>query len=258
MAGAHISIDGLVKSFGATRVLEGVTLDVAPGTSLVVIGPSGTGKTVLLKTLIGVHPVDGGHYQVDGEEVKSLPSDARRRLYQRFGMLFQKAGLFDSLPVWENVAFRLLQEGTLNRKDARDLAIDKLASVGLPAGDADLFPSELSGGMQKRVGIARAIATDPDVLLLDEPTAGLDPIMSNIINDLINDVVARLGATVISVNSNMKGAVRTASRAAMIYGGKIIWNGPTAGMHETGNPYVDQFVNSHADGPLPTIVEPAA
>ncbi|PIW26642.1 MAG: ABC transporter ATP-binding protein [Rhodospirillales bacterium CG15_BIG_FIL_POST_REV_8_21_14_020_66_15] len=258
MAGPAVTLENVTKSFGANHVLRGVDLDVAAGESLVVIGPSGTGKTVLLKTLIGVHASDGGRIAVDGTDVASLDGAGRRTLYGRFGMLFQKSGLFDSLPVWENVAFRLLQQDGVARKEARDRAVEKLGLVGLAPAEADLFPSELSGGMQKRVGIARAMAADPDVLLLDEPTAGLDPIMSNIINDLILEVMDKTGATVISVNSDMRGAARTARRAAMIYDGRIIWCGPTADMRDSGNAYVDQFVNSRAEGPIPTVVDPAA
>tara|TARA_R110000772_G_scaffold49123_7_gene112912 strand:+ start:3248 stop:4024 length:777 start_codon:yes stop_codon:yes gene_type:complete len=258
MAGPAIKLENVSKSFGANKVLRGIDLDVPAGGSLVVIGPSGTGKTVLLKTLIGVHAPDGGHITIDGTDVTALDTGEKRALYGRFGMLFQKSGLFDSLPVWENVAFRLLQQDGMTRPEARDRAIDKLGLVGLAPGEADLFPSELSGGMQKRVGIARAMAADPDVLLLDEPTAGLDPIMSNIINDLILEVRDKTGATVISVNSDMRGAARTAQRAAMIYDGHIIWHGPTADMRDSGNPYVDQFVHSRAEGPIPTIVDPAA
>ncbi len=258
MAGPAINLENVSKSFGANKVLRGIDLDVPAGGSLVVIGPSGTGKTVLLKTLIGVHAPDGGRIAVDGTDVATLDTGEKRALYGRFGMLFQKSGLFDSLPVWENVAFRLLQQDGMTRPEARDRAIDKLGLVGLAPGEADLFPSELSGGMQKRVGIARAMAADPDVLLLDEPTAGLDPIMSNIINDLILEVRDKTGATVISVNSDMRGAARTAQRAAMIYDGRIIWHGPTADMRDSGNPYVDQFVHSRAEGPIPTIVDPAA
>tara|TARA_R110002072_G_scaffold78584_1_gene182086 strand:+ start:1931 stop:2710 length:780 start_codon:yes stop_codon:yes gene_type:complete len=258
MAGPAVNLENVAKSFAANRVLRGVDLDVPAGGSLVVIGPSGTGKTVLLKTLIGVHAPDGGHIAVDGTDVATLDNGEKRALYGRFGMLFQKSGLFDSLPVWENVAFRLLQQGGMTRYEARDRAIDKLGLVGLAPGEADLFPSELSGGMQKRVGIARAMAADPDVLLLDEPTAGLDPIMSNVINDLILEVMEKTGATVISVNSDMRGAARTAQRAAMIYDGHIIWCGPTADMRDSGNSYVDQFVHSRAEGPIPTIVDPAA
>ncbi|MEQ8228278.1 MAG: ATP-binding cassette domain-containing protein [Rhodospirillales bacterium] len=258
MAGPAIKLQNVTKNFGANHVLRGIDLDIPAGGSIVVIGPSGTGKTVLLKTLIGVYAPDGGSLTVDGTEVIGLDGAARRALYRRFGMLFQKSGLFDSLPVWENVAFRLLQQDGMRRKDARDRAIEKLGLVGLAPGEADLFPSELSGGMQKRVGIARAMAADPDVLLLDEPTAGLDPIMSNIINDLILEVMGKTGATVVSVNSDMRGAARTAQTAAMIYDGGIIWTGPTADMRDSGNEYVDQFVNSRAEGPIPTIVDPAA
>ena len=247
MAGPAINLENVSNSFADNKVLRGIDLGVAAGGSLVVIGPSGTGKTVLLKTLIGVHAPDGGHIGAD-----------KRALYGRFGMLFQKSGLFDSLPVWENVAFRLLQQDGMTRRDARDRAVEKLGLVGLAPGEADLFPSELSGGMQKRVGIARAMAADPDVLLLDEPTAGLDPIMSNVINDLILEVMDKTGATVISVNSDMRGAARTAQNAAMIYDGRIIWHGPTADMRDSDNAYVDQFVHSRAEGPIPTIVDPAA
>ncbi|MAO54293.1 MAG: ABC transporter ATP-binding protein [Rhodospirillaceae bacterium] len=258
MAGPAIKLETVTKAFADNHVLRGIDLDVPAGGSVVVIGPSGTGKTVLLKTLIGVHTPDSGRMSVDGTEVSALDAAGRRGLYGRFGMLFQKSGLFDSLPVWENVAFRLLQQDRMSRREARDRAIEKLGLVGLAPGEADLFPSELSGGMQKRVGIARAMAADPDVLLLDEPTAGLDPIMSNIINDLILEVMETTGATVVSVNSDMKGAARTAQTAAMIYDGRIIWSGPTADMRASGNPYVDQFVNSRAEGPIPTVVDPAA
>ena len=258
MAGPAINLENVSNSFADNKVLRGIDLGVAAGGSLVVIGPSGTGKTVLLKTLIGVHAPDGGRITVDGTNVSTLAGADKRALYGRFGMLFQKSGLFDSLPVWENVAFRLLQQDGMTRRDARDRAVEKLGLVGLAPGEADLFPSELSGGMQKRVGIARAMAADPDVLLLDEPTAGLDPIMSNVINDLILEVMDKTGATVISVNSDMRGAARTAQNAAMIYDGRIIWHGPTADMRDSDNAYVDQFVHSRAEGPIPTIVDPAA
>ena len=258
MAGPAIALTNVQKRFGANRVLAGIDLAVPAGGSLVVIGPSGTGKTVLLKTLIGVHAPDGGDIAVDGTSVATLDGAERAALYGRFGMLFQRSGLFDSLPVWENVAFRLLQQDGMSRKDARERAIAKLGLVGLAPEEADLFPAELSGGMQKRVGIARAMAADPDVLLLDEPTAGLDPIMSNIINDLILEVMETTGATVISVNSDMRGAARTAETAAMLYDGRIIWTGPTETMRDSGNAYVDQFVNSRAEGPIPTMVDPAA
>lgn len=258
MPGPAITVERLKKRFDGATVLDDVSLSVGAGRSLVIVGPSGTGKTVILKTLIGVMDPDGGRILMDGRDLSELPGDERDQARGRFGMLFQKSGLFDSLPVWENVCFRLLRERRIERSAARDFAIEKLAMVGLNPGEADLFPSELSGGMQKRVGIARAIAADPDVLLLDEPTAGLDPIMSNIINDLILDVVDRIGATVISVNSDMKGAARTAHEAAMLYDGKILWQGPTDDMFNSGNAHVDQFVNSRAVGPIPTVIAPAA
>jgi len=242
--GPSVTLAGVSVAFDGTKVLDNIDLHVEGGSSTVIIGPSGCGKTVLLKTITGLYP------PIEGTVTISGPS--------RIGMLFQRSGLFDSLPVWENIAFRLLQDRTISRRQARERAIEKLELVGLAPGEADLFPVELSGGMQKRVGIARAIADDPNVLLLDEPTAGLDPIMSNMINDMILDVTARLGVTVISVNSDMKGAKRTADTAAMLYEGRMIWTGPTDDMFESGNPYVDQFVNSRAKGPIPTIVEPAA
>jgi phospholipid/cholesterol/gamma-HCH transport system ATP-binding protein len=243
MTGPAIDLDDVHLSFDGTEVLNGIDLSVSAGSSTVIFGPSGTGKTVLLKTIVGIYEPTGGTVRIEGKP--------------KSGMLFQKSGLFDSLPTWENIAFRWLQAERVTRKQGRDLAIEKLALVGLAASEADLFPSELSGGMQKRVGIARAIADDPDVLLLDEPTAGLDPIMSNIINDLIIDIVARLGVTVISVNSDMVGAKRTAQNSAMLYRGKIIWTGTTETMHRSGNDYVDQFVSSRAEGPIPTIINPS-
>lgn len=258
MSGLAIKLEGVEKAFGDNRVLMGIELDVAAQESVVILGPSGSGKTVIMKSIIGVLPVDGGRILVDGQDITQLSQRAREQVTQRFGMLFQKSGLFDSLPIWENVAFKILQEKRYTRRQARDVAVEKLALVGLTPDTADLFPSELSGGMQKRAGIARAIAADPNVLLLDEPTAGLDPIVSNKINDLILDVAAELKATVISVNSDMTGAARTASRAAMLYGGKIIWTGPTESMHASGNPHVDQFVNSRAEGPIPTVAYTSA
>jgi len=254
MAGPSIELSDVSLGFDGNRVLKDVSFRVDPGQSLVIIGPSGCGKTVLLKTIIGVYKPNAGRICVDKQPVSDMASDEREEINRRFGMLFQKSGLFDSLTVWENIAFRVMQESAMSRTDARDLAIDKLALVGLDAREADLYPVDLSGGMQKRVGIARAIATEPDVLLLDEPTAGLDPISSNMINDMILDVVDRLKVTVLSVNSDMHGAAKTADTAAMLYDGHIIWLGPTSDMHAVENPYVSQFVNSHAEGPIPTIV----
>lgn len=254
MAGPAIELVNVSLGFDGNRVLDNISLRVEPGQSLVVIGPSGCGKTVLLKTIIGVYTPEQGVIRVDEETVSGTSGKDREAVNRRFGMLFQKSGLFDSLPVWENIAFRVLQESKISRASARDLAIEKLALVGLDAREADLYPVDLSGGMQKRVGIARAIATDPDVLLLDEPTAGLDPISSNMINEMILDIVGRLGVTVLSVNSDMSGAEKTADTAAMLYEGCVMWMGPTADMRTVDDPHVSQFVNSHAEGPIPTIV----
>ncbi len=241
-SGPSVTLVGVDVAFGDIEVLHGIDLSVEAGTSTVIIGPSGSGKTVLLKTIIGLYPPAAGQVTMTGQP--------------KMGMLFQRSGLFDSLPVWENIAFRLLQDPAMGRHEARERAIEKLEIVGLAPSEADLFPVELSGGMQKRVGIARAIADEPNVLLLDEPTAGLDPIMSNMINDMILDVAGRMGVTVISVNSDMKGAKRTADTAAMLYDGRVIWTGPTDDMFDSGNDYVDQFVNSRAEGPIPTVIEP--
>ncbi len=249
-----IEVSGLTKRFGEKHVLEGVEFSVSQGESLVLIGTSGSGKTLLLKCILGLIQPDAGLVRVGGDDTSRLRGDARNAFIARTGMLFQRSGLFDSLPSWENIAFRLLQTG-VDRDTARDIAIDKLVSVGLDPHVADLSPAELSGGMQKRVGIARAICTDPELLLLDEPTAGLDPIMSNVINDLILDLVRDLGCTAISVNSDMAGAQRLGDRIAMLHDGKIIWDGPSSNVNDSGNAYVDQFIHSRAEGPIDMPVE---
>lgn len=245
-----IEVKGLAKSFAGKHVLGGVDLTVNEGESLVLIGTSGSGKTLLLKCILGLIPMDRGQVFVDGEDTARLRGDARDAFIARTGMLFQRSGLFDSLSTWENIAFRILQDRHTDRAKARSLAIDKLLMVGLDEDVADLPPSELSGGMQKRVGIARAIFGDPELLLLDEPTAGLDPIMSNVINDLILDLVKQLGCTAISIDSDMAGAQRLGQRVAMLHDGKIIWDGPADKMMGSGNDFVDQFVHSRAEGPI--------
>lgn len=250
MTQSFIEISGLSKSFGAKRVLAGVDLHVAEGESLVLIGTSGSGKTLLLKCILGLIPVDKGKVVVGGEDTVKFRGDKRDAFIARIGMLFQRSGLFDSLSTWENIGFRALQAGDAGRDEVRSAAIDKLVMVGLDPHVADLSPSELSGGMQKRVGIARAIFGDPELLLLDEPTAGLDPIMSNVINDLILDLVRQLGCTAISIDSDMAGAGRLGDRVAMLHDGAIIWHGPAEQMMGSGNDYVDQFVHSRAEGPI--------
>jgi phospholipid/cholesterol/gamma-HCH transport system ATP-binding protein len=250
MAQAHISLEGVKKRFGAKHVLNGINLAVAKGHSLVVIGGSGTGKSVMLKCILGIIRPDEGSIRIAGEEVVGLKGTARDDYLQRFGMLFQGAALFDSLNVWENVAFGLIQGRRMARNKARDIAVEKLGQVGLGPDVAALYPAELSGGMQKRVGLARAIAADPEIIFFDEPTTGLDPIMADVINNLIVDCVKRLGATTISITHDMASARKIADDIAMIYRGEIIWQGPAGSIDQSGNPYVDQFIHGRADGPI--------
>jgi len=245
-----IEVRGLRKSFGAKAVLNGVDLDVPAGESLVVIGGSGTGKSVLIKNIIGILQPDEGSIKIDGVEVVGMRRSEREGIMHKFGMLFQGAALFDSLTVWENVGFGLIEGRGMMREDARKIAVEKLAQVGLGPAVADLSPSELSGGMQKRVGLARAIAAEPEILFFDEPTTGLDPIMSDVINDLIVKCVRDLGATALSITHDMASARKIGDRAAMIYGGKIIWTGPMSKIDKSGNDFVDQFINGRAEGPI--------
>ncbi len=246
----HISLKGVHKSFGRKVVLDGIDLSVDRGSSLVVIGGSGSGKSVMLKCIIGLLHADSGTIEVDGTETIGMRGKARDRMLSRFGMLFQGAALFDSLTVWENVAFGLIQGKGMARKAARDVAIDKLAQVGLGSEVASLSPAELSGGMQKRVALARAIASDPEIIFFDEPTTGLDPIMADVINELIVDCVKRLGATAVSITHDMASARKIADHIAMIYKGRIIWQGAAGEIDESGNDYVDQFIHGRAEGPI--------
>jgi phospholipid/cholesterol/gamma-HCH transport system ATP-binding protein len=248
-----LSIRGLCKSFGANVVLDGFDLDVAKGESLVIIGASGSGKSVFLKCLLGLVKPDAGSIHIDGEDMINGEKSVREHRRRNMGMLFQGGALFDSLTVWENVAFGL-NEGVGRRRVARarsrQVAIEKLSAVGLSADIADLAPSELSGGMQKRVGLARAIAPEPEMLLFDEPTTGLDPIMADTINNLIVSNVHTLGATAISITHDMASARKIATRIAMLYEGKLIWEGSAANVENSGNPYVDQFVHGRSEGPI--------
>lgn len=238
------------KAFGSKVVLDGITADIAAGESLVVIGGSGTGKSVLLKCILGLMRPDSGSILIDGEDISRLTGRDRDRVMHKFGMLFQGGALFDSLPVWENVAFGLIQGSDIGRDEARAIALTKLAQVGLPGEVADLFPAELSGGMQKRVGLARAIADTPEVIFFDEPTTGLDPIMADVINNLIVQCVKDLGATAVSITHDMASASKIADRIAMLYKGKLIWTGPAGDVFDSGNEYVDQFVHGRAQGPI--------
>jgi len=245
-----IRVRGLRKAFGAKTVLDGVDLDVMPGTGLVVIGGSGTGKSVLIKSILGLVTPDAGVIEIDGEDVLKVPRRRARALRSQIGMLFQNGALFDSLPVWENVAFGLLAERRIKRAAARAKAIEVLAQVGLAGNVADLRPSELSGGMQKRVALARAIAPEPAIMFFDEPTTGLDPIMGAVIDELIVDCVKRLGSTSIAITHDMASAQRIGDTAAMLYQGRVCWTGPASGLLAASDPVVRQFTHGLAQGPI--------
>jgi len=255
MSTPKIQLIGVKKRFGSKVVLDGVDLTVDKQSSLVIIGGSGTGKSVTIKSILGIIRPDEGTVLVDGEDVTHMNGGARDRAMKKFGMLFQGGALFDSLPVWENVAFGLIQGRGMGRNQARDIAIQKLAKVGLSEDVAFLSPSELSGGMQKRVGLARAIAADPEIIFFDEPTTGLDPIMADIINDLIISTVKDVGATALSITHDMVSARKISDKIAMLYGGKIIWQGPTGEIDRSGNPYVEQFIHGRAEGPIKMAVK---
>lgn len=246
-----ITLENVHKSFGSNAVLRGVNLSIPRGKSLVIIGGSGTGKSVALKCVLGLIRPDSGKITVNGQDVRT----AEREAYlARFGMLFQGGALFDSMPVWQNVAFRLLR-GSLKRpkSEARDIAIEKLRRVGLKPDVADKFPSELSGGMQKRVGLARAIAAEPEIIFFDEPTTGLDPIMSGVINDLIREIVVEMGATAMTITHDMTSVRAIADDVAMLHEGVIKWTGPVADMDTSGDPYLDQFIHGRATGPIEAL-----
>lgn len=245
-----LRIRGLSKAFGKNKVLRGLDLDVAAGESLVVIGGSGSGKSVLLKCILGLLPPDEGSIQIDGREIVSLGGAELEEVRRRIGMLFQNAALFDSLPVWQNVAFVPLAQKRMSRKEARSLALERLADVGLDAEVADLAPAELSGGMRKRVALARAIAVHPEILFFDEPTTGLDPIMGDLIDRLIRSCVTHLGATSLTITHDMDSARRISDRIAMLYQGKIVWQGPMERIDEEKNAVVQQFVSGSTEGPI--------
>ena len=246
-----ITFENIHKSFGSNHVLRGVNLTVEPGESMVIIGGSGTGKSVLIKTVLGLVQPDKGRILVDGQDVTKVKRDA---FLSRFGMLFQGGALFDSMPVWQNVAFRL-QRGALKRPaaEAREIAIEKLRRVGLAPEVADRFPAELSGGMQKRVSLARAIAAEPEIIFFDEPTTGLDPIMSGVINELIREIVVEMGVTAMTITHDMTSVDTIADKVAMLHRGTMQWCGPRAQMAQSGDPHVDQFVNGRAEGPIETL-----
>lgn len=246
-----ITLTGVHKAFGANKVLQGVDLTVPKGQSMVIIGGSGTGKSVLLKCVLGLVTPDRGTISVDGQDVTKGDRDA---FLARFGMLFQGGALFDSMRVWENVAFRLLRGHKAMPKDqAREVAIEKLRRVGLKPAVADLYPAELSGGMQKRVGLARAIAASPEIIFFDEPTTGLDPIMSGVINELIREIVVEMGVTAMTITHDMSSVRAIADRVAMLHAGLIRWTGPVAEMDAASDPYLQQFIHGRAEGPIESV-----
>ena len=245
-----LELRGVCKAFGGNKVLQGVDLVVPEGKSLVVIGGSGTGKSVTIKCVLGLLKPDAGTILVDGKDVNEFGRD---ELMRKFGMLFQGGALFDSLRVWENVAFGLVQGRGMGRKEAYGIAIEKLKAVGLDEKVATLYPAELSGGMQKRVSLARAIATNPEIIFFDEPTTGLDPIMADVINELIIKTVKNLGATALSITHDMASARKIADYVAMLWQGRIIWHGPVGDLDKSGNDYVDQFIHGRADGPITSV-----
>ena len=245
-----ISIRNLHKSFGPKQVLKGINFDVEENESVVIIGGSGSGKSVLLKSILGLIEPDKGEILIDGQNTLQMTAQEREEHMAKFGMLFQGGALFDSLPVWENVSFRSLVVDGIARTEARALAVETLAKVGLGEEVADLSPSELSGGMQKRVGLARAISSKPSIIFFDEPTTGLDPIMADVINDLIRKSVSDLGATALSITHDMASARKISDRVAMLYLGQIIWQGPASSIDDSGHEFVDQFVHGRAEGPI--------
>jgi phospholipid/cholesterol/gamma-HCH transport system ATP-binding protein len=245
-----ISLKNVHKAFGPKRVLSGVNLDIAKGESVVIIGGSGTGKSVTLKCILGLLTPEQGTIEIDGQNVLNLSPVERERMNDQIGVMFQGAALFDSLPVWENVAFGLLAQRKVNRREARTIALDKLSLVGMGENIADLSPADLSFGMQKRVGLARAIAHDPAVIFFDEPTTGLDPIMADIINDLIMAINDKIGATALTITHDMQSAKKIGDRIAMLYDGQITWAGAVNDIETADNEYLDQFIHGRTDGPI--------
>ena len=250
MKAPMIRLKNVKKSFDNNVILRDINLSVNKGESLVIIGGSGSGKSVTLKCLLGLLTPDSGSIHIGSDEVTKLGANSRKRVLDKIGMLFQSAALFDSLKVWENVGFGLIQGHGVNKTDAKEIAIEKLRRVGLSPEVAELSPDELSGGMKKRVGLARAIAAEPEIILFDEPTTGLDPIMADVINDLIVECVQDLGATTMTITHDMASARKIADRVAMLYEGEIIWHGAKSDIDASGNPYVEQFITGSAHGPI--------
>ncbi|WP_316354334.1 ABC transporter ATP-binding protein [Candidatus Trichorickettsia mobilis] len=247
---AKIKIQSLYKSFGRHTVLNGIDLDIKQGNSLVILGGSGTGKSVLIKTIIGLIAPDSGSIIIDSIDTTSMSSQTRFDIMKKCGFLFQNGALFDSLTVQDNITFFAERLYQLSKSDKQSMAVDKLESVGLSEKILNFYPAELSGGMQKRVALARAICSNPEIIFFDEPTTGLDPIMANIINELIIKVRAELGATTITITHDLNSAAIIANDVALIYQGKIIWYGSKEEMEDADDPYLHQFVHGLTEGPI--------
>jgi len=248
-----ILVEDLTKSFNNKQVLKGINLDVESGKSLVILGGSGSGKSVLIKTIAALIKSTSGTIKIDNQDISNLSQVNRDKLMHKIGFLFQGGALFDSMTVWENIAFRYLDINKSSKEKSKSIAIKKMKAVGLHHSVADLYPSELSGGMQKRAALARAIATDPEIIFFDEPTTGLDPIMADVINELIIKNSKELGATTITITHDMHSARRIADKIAMLYDGRIIWTGSVQDMDKSDNPYLKQFINGEANGPIKFI-----
>lgn len=249
----HICIKNLKKNFGDKEVLKGIDLSIEKGESLVILGGSGSGKSVLIKIIAGLIDASSGDVILDGKSTININQKEKDKFIEKFGFLFQGGALFDSLPIWQNVAFRILSQkrrNKISKKEAKEIAIKKLKSVGLNERVADSYPNELSGGMQKRASLARSVATNPEIIFFDEPTTGLDPIMADVINDLIIENSKKLGATTITITHDMSSARKIADKVAMLYEGKIIWFGDVKDMYSSGNEYVEQFIHGCAKGPI--------
>ncbi len=238
------------KRFGDNQVLDHVNLEIAEGTNFVLIGSAAAGKSVLLKCILGLFTPESGRIEIDGVDTIRMGARDRDRVNDRIGTLFQQNALFDSLTIWENIAFKLTHVRGIGGKEAKEMAIERMSHVGLAPLTADLFPADLSGGMQKRAGLARAIADEPEILLLDSPTAGLDPILANQINILIRDLVHELGATALCITSEMDSVRDFYDEVTMIHEGKIVWNGPSAGIDAVENDYLQQLLNGRKEGPI--------
>lgn len=245
-----IRVRGLKKSFGSNKVLDGVDLDIMAGEALALVGRSGSGKSVLAKCILGLVAPDEGTIEVDGADLWKMSTREREKTIGRFGALFQAGALFDSLLVWQNVAFQLTSARGWKADDAKKLAVDRLSDVGMDAAVADLFPAELSGGMQKRVAFARALAANPEIVVLDDPTAGLDPIVTAAISKLIDRVIRDSHTTALIITQDLTVIKHIANRVAMLYDGKIIWNGPAQQVTNSGNGFVDQFIHGRRTGPI--------